>query len=401
MNGDRAGGGRLGDTAAPWVETVAALWPDAEVTSAGGAGGDAHELSFLPNAQAPRLLIPSTLPAVAATALRRYSHDLTVRQRVSRSLVATAARTGLPGRALRDRLQVHGGTGSVQDRLSDLLGRRVVVTIGLGTARANRKPILHAITPEGRPLAFVKVGDTGVTRELLAGEAAALSFLDGRPLHGITIPRVLWHGGWNGLTLLVLSPLPTSARGWRPRRGAPLKAMDELFGVSGTKRATLAGSDFWAGLRATPDELMGERSLRLAAVIDRIAAAYGDQMLDFGAWHGDWTPWNMAWHRGEFQLWDWERFEPAVPRGFDLLHYRLQEATRRPGPSPYERRPDGAADLTGPLGVTGAAAAATADLYYLALCCRYQRAAGGPLGDAVLGQADRLLELLEDTGGKP
>lgn len=392
------------DTARPWVETVAALWPGAEVAfpAAPDAGGG-RELCFLPNAAAPRLLLPAGSPGVAAAALRRYSHDLTVRQRAARAGAAAAARTGLPGRALHDRIRISGGGESVEDRLSALLGRRVVVTIGLGPARANRKPILHVLTPKGRQVAFVKVGDNDATRALIADEAAALAHLAERSLPGIDVPRVLHHGEWNGMTLLVLSALPTTARGWRPRRTAPVDAMRTLFAVDGVTRAPYTESAFWTELADTPRVLDDpDRSARLAAVIGKLAAAHGGPALDFGAWHGDWTPWNMAWHRGTLRLWDWERFERGVPAGFDLLHYRLQEATRQPGPSPYARRPATAAAMLAPLGVSGPAAEATLDLYLLALCCRYLRAGAGPRGEAVRAQADGLLDLLSDhTGGQP
>ena len=62
--------------------------------------------------------------------------------------------------------------------------------------------------------------------------------------------------------------------------------------------------------------------------------------LAFGAWHGDWTPWNMASTAGGLLVWDWERFATGVPVGFDALHYWLQIERRRPPPRPA----DGSAD---------------------------------------------------------
>jgi hypothetical protein len=402
-----------------WVETVAALWPGAQVDVVGepgsggvipaaGAGvgpGDAISLTFLPDAERPRLLLPGS-PRAAAAALRRYSHDLTIPQRVSRSVTAIALRTGLPQRALRDRLRIVEGDGeSVADHLSALLGRPVVVSVGLGTARANRKPILHVLTPSGRQVAFVKVGDTATARELIAREAAALGLLAGHPMSGVAVPRVLEHGPWNEMTLLVLSPLPTSARGWRPRRNAPVAAMRTVFEVAGTTTGPLAGSAFSTRIGGVPARLTDpERAGELAEVIDRVGRAYGGQTLEFGAWHGDWTPWNMAWHRGTVQLWDWERFERGVPSGLDLLHWHFQESLRRTDGEPYSSWPPGAVRtaaraLTG-FGVTGRAAQATLELYLLELCCRYLLAAQGPIGGPLRAQADRLLALLHANAGK-
>ncbi len=140
------------ETRAAWIAAVEELWPDATVEPVGPGQSDGarRELAFLPDARHPRLLVPAGLPRATATALRRYSHDLGVKQRASRGLTAAAVRTGLPERTLRDRLRVTGGP-SIEDRLAELLGRPVVVSVGLGSARANRKPILHVLSPRGSP----------------------------------------------------------------------------------------------------------------------------------------------------------------------------------------------------------------------------------------------------------
>jgi hypothetical protein len=126
--------------------------------------------------------------------------------------------------------------------------------------------------------------------------------------------------------------------------------------------------------------------------VERIGAAYGGEEVDFGAWHGDWTPWNMAWHRGRVQLWDWERFDPDVPVGFDLLHYRLQTGAG------YARWPDPA--ILAPFGLRERAAAITTELYVLELTRRYLCAAQGELGVPLRSQAAALLDLLYANAGR-
>ncbi|NKZ08814.1 hypothetical protein HGB48_34500 [Actinomadura latina] len=386
------------------MAAVEELWPDAavEAVGPGRSAGARRELAFLPDARHPRLLVPAGLPRATATALRRYSHDLGVKQRASRGLTAAAVRTGLPERTLRDRLRVTGGGPSIEDRLAELLGRPVVVSVGLGSARANRKPILHVLSPRGEPVAFVKVGDTGTARGLLDGEAAALTYLnsalDRTRLH---VPELLHHGTWRNLDLLVLEPLPTSALGWRPRGRAPVAEMRALFEVGGVERTPLRGSAFWDGMAASPAGILDERQrATFGEVVEGIGKAHGDLPLDFGAWHGDWTPWNMAWHRGVLRLWDWERFARGVPNGFDLLHYRLQEAMRAASGPPYATWPDGAAAMLEPLGPAGAAADATVRLYLLELCRRYLLAAQEPIGGPLRTDAERLLALLHTDLGR-
>ncbi|MDN3352511.1 hypothetical protein [Actinomadura sp. DC4] len=375
-------------TAGPWAETVARLWPDAEV----GEGPDPEAVRafvFLPSADRPRLLLPAGLPAAAAGALRRYSHDLGPRARVTRAATATAVRAGLADRMLRDRLFVTGAGASIEDRLGELLGRPVVISVGLGSARANRKPILHALTPRGEPVAFVKVGDTEMARDLIAGEAAALARLAGRSFERLRVPRVLHHGEWRDMSLLVLTPLPTRALSLRPRPGAPVAAMRELTGA--TRRVPLASSSFWPRFADVPLDDPDQRK-RLADAAGRIGEAYGGDEVDFGAWHGDWTPWNMAWHGGRLQLWDWERYDPDVPAGLDLLHYRSQTG------GGYDAWPD--AGLLAPLGQRGRTAAITTELYVLELTRRYLRAAQGDLGEPLRAQAAALLDLLYANAGR-
>lgn len=394
------------ETRAAWIAAVEELWPGARVEPAGPgrSEGARRELAFLPDADHPRLLLPAGLPRAAAAALRRYSHDLGVKQRVSRGLTAAAVRTGLPERTLRDRLRITGGGPSIEDRLAELLSRPVVVSVGLGSARANRKPILHVLSPHGEPVAFVKVGDTGTARGLLGGEAAALTYLTGH-LAGsgarLHVPELLHHGTWHGLDLLVLEPLPTSALGWRPRGQAPVAEMRALFEVGGVERAALRDSGFWDAMTASPADVLDERQHAMfGEVVETIGKAHGDLPLDFGAWHGDWTPWNMAWHRGVLRLWDWERFARGVPNGFDLLHYRLQEAMRTASGPPYAAWPDGAAAALEPLGPAGAAADATVRLYLLELCRRYLLAAQEPIGGPLRADAERLLTLLHTDLGR-
>lgn len=371
-----------------WMDAVAGLWPDAQV-GAGHAPGAIREFAFLPSAERPRLLLPAGLPAAASSALRRYSHDLGARQRATRVLTATAVRAGLADRALRDRLHVRGEGESVEDHLAEVLGRPVVVSVGLGSARANRKPILHVLTPRGEPVAFVKVGDTGMARGLIAGEAAALGLLAGRSFRALAVPQVLHRGDWRGLDLLVLSPLPTGALSLRSRRTPPVAAMRELAGD--TRRVALARSTFWTRFADVPLEDPVQRE-RFASVVERVAAAHGDQEVGFGTWHGDWTPWNMAWHGGRVQLWDWERHDPDVPEGLDLLHYRLQTG------GGYDTWPDPA--ILAPLGLGGRSAAVTVELYLLELARRYLTAAQGPQGEPLRAQAAHLLDLLHANAGR-
>jgi hypothetical protein len=177
--------------------------------------------------------------------------------------------------------------------------------------------------------------------------------------------------------------------------------MAELAGCCGTRRGPLSGSGYLTRLRARLDAVADtDEGRQLGAATRRILAAAsgtpgaGPTRLTFGAWHGDWAPWNMASLDDRLLVWDWERFTPGVPVGFDALHHDLQqrlvsggraETTARDA---VDRTLGYAPALLAPFGVTEPRAVEVTSLLYLVdLATRYvadrQAEAGARLG--VLG----------------
>lgn len=390
----------LGDPAGDAAALVAAasrLWPDpgrAAVVRRRGGRAPAGTRAFLlvPGARRPRLVLPAGHPRAAATAARRASSLTSARDRAIRTLVATAVRSGLVDRILPDRLLVEVAPGGehVEAHLADLLGEPVVVSPSVGTARANRKPILQVLQPTaGRTLAWVKVGDTPASAALVDREAAALERLAGARLRHLVVPRVLHHGTWRDLRLLVLSPV---GEGGGRRADLPAAAMAELAAAGGVRRDPLAASAFWDRLRA-----VGARHERFGAVLDRAGATAGDREVACGWSHGDWTPWNMAWVGDAVHAWDWERFETDTPIGADALHHRFQARARRSGdwPGALAALDAEAAATLAEVGA-GGDPALTVELYLLDLCARYLEASEGPLGHHLRDRAEWLLGVVEE-----
>jgi hypothetical protein len=262
----------------------------------------------------------------------------------------------------------------------------VLVSTHLGAARANRKPVLQLLTPRGATVGFAKISVNPLTRDLIRAERAALEILATASLPALTVPSVLHHGQWQGREVLIMDALPA----WRRRRalrpGQLTAAMTELAGVGGRSRGPLAGSGYLGRLRsrlaAAPP---GPDRDTLGAALDALAAAGPD--LSFGAWHGDWTGWNMASTAGGLLVWDWERFARGVPVGFDPLHYRLQTDVvrhRRPPAQAADGCVRDAAACLAPFGVPPAQARLVAVLYLAELSARYladrQADAGARLG---------------------
>jgi hypothetical protein len=118
----------------------------------------------------------------------------------------------------------------------------------------------------------------------------------------------------------------------------------------------------------------GSGIVRQAA--DRIERRHGDEEIAFGAWHGDFTPWNMARLGERTYVWDWERAAPA-PAGLDLLHFLFQTVCRFERKAPAEavgRCSERTPDLLARLDVPLASEPVLWLLYRLELLLRYEEA---------------------------
>jgi hypothetical protein len=299
------------------------------------------------------------------------------------------AHTGLLSTAVshRVRITVPAGTETITSHLSHLLGQPVLLSMHIGPARANRKPVLQLLDPRGRTVAYAKVGIDPLTRRLVCEEGRTLKTLAGAGLGRVRLPAVLHSGTWRGLELLVLSALPV----WRARREDPARlaaAMVELATTTAIEAGTLAGSayrrlltDRMTAMTETPRSDAVRNAARL--LDDRSGA----EVLSYGAWHGDWTAWNCACLADTVLLWDWERYARPAPLGFDALHYWMQGVMQRrsmPLPAAAAACVAQAQAMVAPFGLAPGQAVATARLYLLDLAVRYvadrQDASSGQAG---------------------
>jgi hypothetical protein len=374
------------------AEVADLLWPAPLRTGLGVEGGDVvSEYVLVPDARRPRLLVPADHRRAAAAAVRRHTEPGSNRQRLVLRALSAALATGLGDIVMRHRFRVCADTAGSVDTIETYLRRSVdgdlVISLAIGPAKANRKPVLQLLTPAGGTVGFAKLGVNNLTRTLARAERDALLTLQAASLRHITAPGVVHHGRWNELEVLVLTPLPV----WLPRvPPSPERlaaAMLEIAGLGKVGEGPLRGSAYWASLGDRLARLSDDQAAALRAAYERIGGHAGDVPLRFGAWHGDWTPWNMATLRDTLLVWDWERYAPEVPLGFDAVHYAFQGAVVRQGMEPVAAMNDvveRAAELLAPFGVTSSAARLTALLYFADIATRYlqdeQAEAGAALG---------------------
>lgn len=386
------------DTAETLVETVQSLWPNADVALARSRTCDraaVAEFAVVPSLRSARLLVPVRDSAAAARALWRFNAAASTRETLTRTVASGAVRAGGMA-AFQERVRLYGRfDGSLAEHLSGIVGESVMFSLGIGTARVNRKPVLQVFGDGGRSLGFAKLGNSRQARLDVNAEAGALGVLAGRAWERLSTPRLLHHGTWSGMTLLVMSALPTSP--WQRSRDQwrlPYAAMAELADAFAEEARPLAGLDWFQRQRAAAAGLGDSRvAERLAAALDAVLDRAGERPWDVGAWHGDWTPWNMARRGRHVQLWDWERFERGVPRGLDAFHYCVNAVTRRDGTSPET--------IVGGLELAGATQRAhgthahlLAALYLLAAAGRYLPLTAAEEGHHIKDRAEATLDAL-------
>jgi Phosphotransferase enzyme family len=347
------------------------------------------EFALIHQVHRPPLLVPADRH-VAAAAIRHHTRPRSPAGRLGVKALSLSLAGGLGGAVLRGRVHVSApaGASTIESHLKEVLEQDLQLSMYLGPARANRKPVLQLLTEDGETAAFAKIGVNPLTCRLVRAEHDSLLQLGRAGLSEITIPRVLHFDSWQGLDVLVLSPLPA----WLPPR--PLSsarltaAMTELAHVAGVQTGPLLGSRYLQTLRSRlVDADQGAEQAALHDALDTLAARAGDEVLTFGSWHGDWSPWNMASTSQGLLVWDWERFTCCAPLGFDALHYRLQSEVTAGQHDPaaaarqcFER----AVHQLDPFGVAPRPAQVTALLYLVDLAARYladrQAKAGAPLG---------------------
>lgn len=325
-----------------YVSSVQALWPGEpgpRLLRGRGPGRsrsrDDVELLVVPSAQSPRILLPAGNPVAASRAMLRFSAALAPRD-VAQRLGVSALLRARSTMAFQDRIVVSEREGSLRHHLGEVFGEPVDLSLGLGTARANRKPVLQVFDARGRSIGFAKVGDNAVTEPLVAAEAEALGRLGevGLPSR-FEVPELVHVGRWEGSLVLAMTSLETSWR-QRPSRQfvVPVEEMSLLHGAFADGVRPLTEMPLWEAMVRTQAALSPSSArARLEESLHALAAAAGDHPLAVGAWHGDWTPWNMGRRRGRLQLWDWERLETGVPPGLDRCHYAVNAVCRRDGVS--------------------------------------------------------------------
>lgn len=303
-----------------------------------------EEYAVVPSRSRPRFLVPLGVPRAVTSAFTSHLSTVSPGSRLAGHAISSAFRSGAAGRAFRDRLRVGiDARVPVRRRREHLLMREFAAVLDVPhlvgvhpvrRATPNAKPTVRLFDAQGSAVGYAKVGWSPPTRTLVRNEAEVLAALSGRA-GGLTVPRPLAQGLWGQAPgdkdYLITSPLPPGLGPWRTPPSASGSILRQIASTGRSRSAPLAGSPYARGVharlraaeRAQPDE--AQALLRWLALLEST-----QQPLEFGRWHGDWVPWNLATTREGGAVWDWEYSAPEAPVGFDLLHWHFQSSLASP-----------------------------------------------------------------------
>lgn len=380
---------RRPEPAATWLRDV--LWLDPEMVPWTRRGTGVERFVAVPDVVSARQLMPWR-PATAVAATRRVSDDRAPLTRW-RDGAATAGLLTVAACSGRRRLVVRSAESLIGRVSADLGVRRAFGLIMCGPPRANQKPVIQLHDGLGRTIAFVKVAWNDLTRELLAAERQALEVLSAVDDRGFSVPAVLASGTFGTSTWLAIAPAGVGHRE-RPDLASVDRLATAIERTAESWHGPTSESPFAARLQREAGGLgTGQRAF--AALLAREA----DRPIALTASHGDYVPWNVLSGRPRPAVWDWERFDRAVPTGSDRIHYRFQVGVQRAHRGVVDVMASIAGELDAILAdVDADRRDAHFDWYTVALLCRYERDAGMQPTPRLLSRVSDLTTVLTRRG---
>jgi len=282
------------------------------------ADGSGEQYLALPKSSDPRVVVDKSEPAAVRDAIDRM----------------VSSRTGFgPAKALaggassvlaRRKPSWSVGAGAskqtLREHLSEVLNTDVRISISVGPPRPNRKPVVRCYSSSGM-IAVAKLGPEAHTAKMVQNEGRWLDVMTAKPLDGVITPPLLHLGEYGMSTLLVMGVLDLKSDLGLDFADVPFEHAEEIT-ERYAEHVPLSESTWWHGLASRMDDA------KLDSVKAQLSLTTTDSHFDqvkTGAWHGDWSPWNMGLARnGKLCIWDWERAALSVPVGFDLLHLHYQ-----------------------------------------------------------------------------
>lgn len=195
-----------------------------------------------------------------------------------------------------------------------------------GTPCVHQK-ITIQLSKEKRILGYCKLSDSEEVARLFQSEAKVLEYLAKQGLTGI--PRCLYCGELcKGIHLFVQSTTKSMQsqvpHEWNVLHESFLKELHEKT----KQKIKFDETDYYKTLLNLQHHLDWLPStinrIAVETAIAKIMAAHGKQMVEFSAYHADFTPWNMFVESERLFVFDWEYAQLTYPPRLDRYHFFTQ-----------------------------------------------------------------------------
>ena len=195
-----------------------------------------------------------------------------------------------------------------------------------GTPSVHKKATIQ-IWHRSEILAYCKVSDNDQIRQLFERESITLTRLHEA---GVTqIPRSLFCGTIGSNHVFIQSTTKTNrsqtAHQWTQQHWDFLTLLHEKTKI----KCRFEDSDLAKSLISLEGYfgyLSQEHAATISRAIDIVRINYGGREVEFSAYHGDFTPWNMFVERNKLFVFDFEYSSSSCPPYMDMFHFVNQVA---------------------------------------------------------------------------
>lgn len=279
------------------------------------------------------LAVPQISKAVSLAGIAKYQ-PFTPKRRLYRMLASVLVRIGAMRLAAVSRTnplgrESHFDFATWCAELEVRLGRPIAYAIVTWPPQASRRRLyVHLLDENLHAIAFVKVAFTPDDHAKLAVEADALRFLGQLPLRKIRAPKLLHHGRFEGISYLIMEPLPAAAKPLKLDADndssiftAEYRGEIQRFGAS-----EIMGLSWWTAytqvLRPEHNSFHAQL-LRLLPLGTELERAHGDLGLA-----------NMVSEGHHIWIFDWESCHAAAPALADsvglFMSFTMGKTQRHP-----------------------------------------------------------------------
>ncbi len=220
-------------------------------------------------------------------------------------------------------------SNNLYSRLCGLFGvDRLEFAVFCGTPSVHQKLTIQ-LSLGNKILGYCKISDNAEVGKLFVREADILTYLHNCGVTNIPVP--LYAGEWHSdIALFVQSTCKTNrSQVEHEWRGLHEAFLNDLYAKT-RQKLLFEQTDYYKTLMEFRRHLDWLPSDEIRGVVqpsvDKILTTNSGKEVEYGAYHADFTPWNMFIESGKLFVFDWEYAHTTYPPMLDRYHFFTQTA---------------------------------------------------------------------------